>query len=169
MSREQLFSQCYLRTLSLQQLFSQYYLRPLSKIIIIIIIIKLYFRPQPIDTHIQVQHGEIHKFESKVSVTRVKNRKYFWFDMYTFQIICTVTMSYRVTSCETGIAGEIDLVKKPDKVMTISHRVKWLLPRGPHISTPIGVRDGGSGGAVDPPIRADIWHLFGQKTTQLFD
>ena len=33
----------------------------------------------------------------------------------------------------------------------------------------IGVRDGGSGGAVDPPIRADIWHLFGQKTTHLFD
>ena len=31
--------------------------------------------------------------------------------------------------------------------------------------TTIGVRDGGSGGAVDPPIRADIWHLFGQKTT----
>ena len=44
--------------------------------------------------------------------------------MYTFQIICTVTMSYRVTSCETGIAGEIDLVeKKPDKVMTNFHTV----------------------------------------------
>ena len=69
------------------------------------------------DTHIQiqVQHGEIYKFESKLSITRVKSRKFikhFWFDMYTFQIICTVTMSYRVTSCEIGIAGEIDLVEK---------------------------------------------------------
>ena len=35
--------------------------------------------------------------------------------------------------------------------------------------TVIGVRDGGSGGAVDPPIRADIRHLFGQKTIHLFD
>ena len=33
--------------------------------------------------------------------------------------------------------------------------------------TGIGVRDGGSGGAVDPPIRADTWHLFGQKTTHI--
>ena len=33
-----------------------------------------------------------------------------------------------------------------------------------HRRTRRGVR-----GAVDPPIRADTLHLFGQKTTQLFD
>ena len=33
----------------------------------------------------------------------------------------------------------------------------------------IGVRDGGSQGAVDPPIRADIRHLFGKQTTHLFN
>ena len=49
-------------------------------------------------------------------------------------------------------------------------RFPRFVPQASHDAMqPIGVRDGGSGGAVDPPIRADIRHLFGQKTRHLFD
>ena len=42
---------------------------------IMIIIIKLYFRPQPIDTNIQIQSGKIYTIVSKIFIMSVKKQE----------------------------------------------------------------------------------------------
>ena len=59
-------------------------------------------------------------------------------------------------SCNRKIPVKLKIRETVGSPATMNSMKVWAATKGQDQYMDIGVRDGGSGGAVDPPIRADI-------------